>query len=63
MKKLIKITLGIILFFIVGFVLTSIFFLADLRTSDIKNNTQSEEQIQFAKNLLNEAIKNRAWIK
>lgn len=56
MKKLIKIILSAVALALAGFILTSIFCLADLRTADIKNNTQSEQQIQLARNLLNKAI-------
>lgn len=37
--------------------------IADLRTSDIKDGTQSEEQIQLAKNLLAESIKKHGFDK
>lgn len=63
MKKVLKITFGLIGIALTIFILISIFFLADLRTSDIKNDTQSEEQIQFAKNLLNEVIKKQGMDK
>lgn len=57
MKKTLKIFLWILFIGIIGFVFASIFWLADLRTPEIKNKKQSNEQIQFAKNLLNQAIK------
>lgn len=57
MKKSIKIILWVVLAAFTIFFLTSIFLLADLRTPDIKNNSQSEEQIQLAHKLLNDAIK------
>ena len=57
MRKSIKILSGIVLLFLTVFVLMSIFWVADLRTADIKNNTQGEVQIQFANDLLATAIK------
>lgn len=58
MKRSVKITLGIIT---VMALMTAISFsdwlLADLRTADIKNNSQSQEQIQFAQDLLYETIR------
>lgn len=36
---------------------------ADLRTTEIKNNTQSEEQIALAKNLLAQTIKKHGFNK
>lgn len=56
MKKLRKILLALLLI-IVAFILSGIFIVADLRTSEIVNNTQSEEHILLAKNLLDQAIK------
>lgn len=41
--------------FVIAFILFSNFWVADLRTADIKNNTQTEAQIKYAKNLLKSA--------
>ena len=56
MKKYIKITLWSLLGGLFIFILLSIFWLADLRTTNIKNNTQGEDQIELAKSLLSQAI-------
>lgn len=56
MRKSMKIISSTVLLVLTLFVLASIFCLADLRTADIKNNSQSDDQVQFAQNLLKEAI-------
>lgn len=45
------------------FLLASFFLQADLRTTDVKNNTQSQEKIQLAKTLLNSALKKQGMDK
>ena len=57
MKKALKIISSLLAIALTIFVLISIYWLADLRTPDIKNNTQSEEKIKHAQALLNDAIK------
>jgi len=56
MKKIIKFIQGLVVLLTL-FILTSIFWKADLRTADIKNNTQNNEEIAYAKKLLDIAIK------
>ena len=56
MRKSVKIISVIIGILFVGFVLLSIFNLADLRPKELKQDDQSEEQIQFAKSLIQNAI-------
>lgn len=57
MKKILKIVSLFLLAAIVIFVLVSMVLLADLRTPEIKNDTESKEQIAYAKSLLQKSIK------
>ncbi|WP_055443090.1 hypothetical protein [Lacinutrix himadriensis] len=62
MKKSLKIILVIFLV-LLTFILISTFWVADLRTPEIKNNTQTEAQITHAKTLLKNAIKKQGMDK
>lgn len=53
MNKILKIIIPISL---ISFILISIFWKADLRTTEIKNNSQPIDKVNYAKQLLNEAI-------
>ncbi|MEM7297313.1 MAG: hypothetical protein AAF391_03505, partial [Bacteroidota bacterium] len=56
MRNAKRIIFRILLLVVVAFTLLSLFYLADLRTSDIKRNTQSSQEIRKAQDLLAAAI-------
>lgn len=62
MKKLRKVFIGF-LFLILAIILASIFIVADLRTTEIKENTQSEDKVLYAKNILQKAIEQQGFIR
>jgi len=54
MSRIMKFAIPLIF---LAFIAISFVWKADLRTSEIKNNSQSKEKIEFAKKILNGAIK------
>lgn len=56
MKRAIKI-IGTLTVIVAVLLFANKIFLADLRTADIKDNTQTQEQILYAKSVLNNAVK------